>query len=90
MILPFIAILVLGSLVVVLWWFVTEGAHQRELDRLEARRQADLSRVRQVQRQAEAEINRVATDALQQMAKVAAEAKHSASCLCDRCISAQR
>ena len=44
MILPFIAILAIGTLVVILWWLATEGAHQRELDRIDARRREQQER----------------------------------------------
>lgn len=86
MILPFIAVLAIGTLVVVLWWFFTGGAHQRELDRIASRRQADVIRTRQLQRQSEARMNNLVIDAMEQMTRTAATAPHSSTCACDRCI----
>lgn len=86
MILPFIAVLAIGTLVVILWWFAAQGARQRELDRIVARRHAELLRTRQLQRRAEARINRLVTDTMQQMTQAAASAPHSHGCLCGRCI----
>ncbi|KXP04254.1 hypothetical protein [Tsukamurella tyrosinosolvens] len=87
MILPFIAVLAIGTLVVILWWFAAQGARQRELDRIASRRHAEVLRTRQLQRQAEAHINDVVTDALQQMTRAAVRSPHSAACLCNRCIA---
>lgn len=87
MILPFIAILAIGALVVVLWWFVTEGARQRELDRIANRRRAEVLRTRQLQRQAEARMNNLVIDAMEQMTRTAARSPHSAACLCNRCLA---
>ncbi len=86
MILPFIAILAIGTLVVVLWWFFTEGAHQRELDRIASHRHTEVLRTRQFQRQAEAHMNSLVIEAMEQMTRAAAATPHSAACLCDRCI----
>ena len=86
MILPFIAILAIGTLVVAVWWFATEGAHQRELDRIDARRREQQAHARRVQRQAEARMHALVIDAMQQMTHTAATAPHSSACLCDRCL----
>ena len=86
MILPFIAILAIGTLVVVLWWFFTEGAHQRELDRIASHRHTEVLRTRQLQRQAEARMNNLVIDAMDQMTRTAAAAPHSSTCACDHCI----
>ncbi len=87
MILPFIAVLAIGTLVVVLWWFVTEGARQRDLDRIDARRHELQAHARRVQRQAEARMNALVIDAMEQMTRTAARSPHSAACLCNRCIA---
>lgn len=86
MILPFIAVLAIGTLVVILWWFAAQGARQRELDRIAVRRHAEIVRTRQLQRQAEARINGIVIDTMQQMTQAAASAPHSHGCLCGRCI----
>lgn len=85
MILPLIVVLAIGTLVALLWWRGVQEAHQRELDRIAGRRQAELLRARQVQRRAEVRINGIVTDAMQQMAQAATAAGHARSCSCPSC-----